>query len=412
MITPIFLAILLFTLLIFLKLKDSIDFLQPSVIFSIIILSTYLLTTFRLSDLQNFYPLWFTLLIIFLVIIFFIGERISNYFSVSNTMSGVKYSSNMMRAVTFVMCVTIIFSFFMMVSILGAPPALSKSNRAEYFVSGWGSIVITQSSFWGLILYDRFNKNSNGLLFWIYFLTISVIAFLLSNKYQIMYMIVLYLIAHNSFRKKINIKNMLIIFISSILVFVVLFEFVYKDMYGVSLDTLYYSYKMKLPSSLSFLTQPYLYVSFNFDNLFNYLSNNTQSFYGLKTFGSLIDIFGLNSLFESKIFEMNSEWKNILRIKSMTTGTMFQDFAQDGKLLGMIILTFICGFWSGITYKLFKFNKDFSTFFLYSATIVAIFMSFFSNVFTSKVTIINLVTAIMLNKILKINLFFGRRRNE
>ena len=254
----------------YIKATNVRDILKPSIIFSLIILITYFITSLRLSLLQNSYPVWFTLLIVGLILVFYMGEQSSILFAIKKNYSDNNYSVLTMRVLTFFVWLIIMLSFIQMIRILGAPPAISKGERADYFVSGWGSIVITQSSFWALLLFDRFNKNANRWLFWIYCSSIIIVAFLLSNKFQIIYMIVLYLIAYNSYKKRIKVKTIALAGVIGIIVFPVLFELVYKEMYGISLEMLFISYRMKIPRELAFLTQPYLYVAFNFDNLYHY----------------------------------------------------------------------------------------------------------------------------------------------
>lgn len=239
-----------------------------------------------------------------------------------------------------------------------------------------------------------------------------VIAFLLANKYQIIYMIILYLIAYNSFKKKIGIKNLVIASIAVIVVFIIMYEAVYKNLYGVSMMAITYGYKMNLPKGLEFLSQPYLYVAFNYENLYKFLQHDTHCLYGLKTFSSIINTFHLTIFYPQNVLGYLDEWKNMLTVKSMTTGTMLEDFAQDGRMVGMIIFTFLCGMWSKYSYKKFKFDKSFFSFYMYCATTAAIFMSFFTNAFTSKITLINIIGAFIINILLnsKVDLTKGDDR--
>lgn len=406
----IFVGILLVLYICFLVFHKVDDLLRPSIIYSLLILSTYFLSTLRFSLLQAPYPIWFTAMILSLIFIFFIGDKIASMVHKPNEKEFVDYSVVMMNILLFVVWFLLIFSFVKMVEILGPPPAISKGNRAEYFVSGWGTIVILQSSFFGLLLYDRFNKNASKLMFWVYCSSIVLIAMLLSNKFQIIYMLVLFLISYNTFRKKIQIKTLLIAALVIIGMFILLFEFVYKDMYGVSLDTLYIAYRMKIPGELKFLTQPYLYVAFNYENLYNFIIADTHSLHGLKTFGSILDLLNLRNLYSLETLQYLNEWRNLLPIPSMTTGTMFQDFVQDGGVPFAFVMTFLSGFVSRASYDAFKINKNFGSFFLYAATTVAIFMSFFANVFTLKVTVMNVLIAYIFSLLLKVNLVIGKGR--
>lgn len=403
----IFLAAVVLFYISFLIFNKKLDLLNPSIIFSLLILGTYFIAHLRLSLLQNVYPIWFTALIFGMLVMFYLGDKTASIIKKIPNKTEVSYFPTTMNVVIFLLWLAIIVSFLMMVLLLGAPPAISKANRAEYFVSGWGTIVVLQSTFFGLLLYDRFNKNSTKWMFWIYSLSILLIALLLSNKFQFTYMLVLYLVAYNSYKKQIKIDTLVKTGGVALLMFVLLYKFVYEQMYGVSLQAMQEGYRMILPPNLNFLIQPYLYVAFNYENLYNFLLHDTHALYGLKTFGSIIEIFHLDDIFSRRMLLVD-EWKNLLQVSSMTTGTMFQDFAQDGKIWGMFVLTYLSGMWSGICYRLFKENKSFTYFFLYSATTAAIFVSFFSNAFTSKVTLINIGASVLIGLLLKVNLVWRK----
>nr|WP_281505714.1 O-antigen polymerase [Streptococcus uberis] len=251
-------------------------------------------------------------------------------------------------------------------------------------------------------------KMQQKKMFWVYCTSIVLIAVLLSNKFQIIYMLVLFLISYNSFKKKIKLKTLMLSALSIIFLFILLYEFVYKDMYGVSMDTLYSAYRMRIPGNLKYLTQPYLYVAFNFENLYHFIVSDTHHLHGLKSFGSILELFNLKGIYSLQTLSYLSEWKNLLPIPSMTTGTMFQDFVQDGGIPFAYVMTYLCGFGSRASYDSFKINKNFGSFFLYAATTVAIFMSFFANVFTLKVTVMNVIVALIFSMILKLNLVIGK----
>lgn len=118
-----------------------------------------------------------------------------------------------------------------------------------------------------MIIYDRYHQRNLGKLFWVYAMTIVVIAILLSNKYQIIYMGLILLMAHNSFRNRIKVKTLVIFTGLVIFLFIGLFELIYQNMYNITFDKIATIYQMKLPESLNVLAQPYLYVAFNYENL-------------------------------------------------------------------------------------------------------------------------------------------------
>ena len=251
-----------------------------------------------------------------------------------------------------------------------------------------------------MLFYDRYNQNVVGKLFWVYALTIIIIDGLLANKYQIISLGLIFLIAYNSYKRRIRIKILFVGIGMIILLFLVLFEFVYQEMYGITIDMIYNIYQMNIPREFEILTQPYLYVAFNYDNLYNFLSNSHDSFYGLKTLNGFLSIVGIDQFYLSTQQLISSEWHSILTIESLTAGTMFEDPAQDGDIPFMILFTFLCGIWSSASYKKFIYNRGFFAFFMFASISCAIFMSFFYNAFTSKITLLNLLAAYCINIVL------------
>lgn len=385
--------------------RRTTDFMNPSVLFSLIILTSYFLACLRLSGLQSNYPIWFTVLIFLLIFSFFMGCQIGNNIKIQENVNLSFYSPSTMRLIAFLLWLFIVISFIVTIRQMGPPPAISGTNRSDYFLSGWGSIVLLQSTLMGLLLFDRYNERALGWMFWPYLVSIVIIALLFANKYQILYMLVLALVARNTYGKKIRIFTLLMAALIAVALFLILFTFVYKNMYGISMSAIYTGYRMRLPESLQGLTQPYLYAAFNYENLYNYLTSSVHHLHGCRTFNAIIDTFHLDALLSSSsqsyINMYLTEWKQMLRVPSLTTGTMFEDFAQDGGIPWMIIGTFVCGIWSSFSFNKFNSNKNYTWFFMYASAIVSISFSFFSNAFTSKVTFINLIASMLVGFIIE-----------
>lgn len=385
--------------LIVLKIRKNVNLLDPMTLFPLIILSTYFLAILQLSGLQHEYPTWFTLLIFAIIGVFLIGAKFANIMQWGKNNKNIKYTSWTINLLSFIMWVGILGSFFIEIIVLGPPPAISGTIRNQYFISGIGSIVTLQSAFWGMIIYDRYHQKSLGKIFWLYVITIVVIAVLLSNKYQIIYMGLIILIAHNSFKKKIKIKTLAIFMGLIILLFIGLFVLVYQNMYNITFDKIATAYQMKLPESLKVLSQPYLYVAFNYENLYGFLSSDHSDLYGLATFQGFFKFFSLDALYSEETKSILAQRNEALNIDAMNTGTMFEDFAQDGDIF-IFIFAFLFGVLTCASYKNFKVNHNFFSFYLFVSTTAAIFMSFFVNSITYKMTLVNLLAAYFMSIIL------------
>lgn len=385
--------------LLFLKIKTDVDILNPMILFALIVLSTYFISTLKLSGLQHEYPMWFSLLILLLILTFLIGAKLAAILRWKQKKRDIRYDSSTLRLLAFFIWIGIVISFAIEIVILGPPPAISGSIRNQYFVSGIGSIVTLQSVFWGLIIYDRYNQKSLGKFFWLYVISVVIIAGLLSNKYQIIYMGIILLIAHNTFKKRIQIKTLAFFSFLVLLLFLALFEFVYQDMYNITFDKISEIYQMDLPDSLNVLAQPYLYVAFNYENLYTFLISDHSNLYGLATFNGLFKFFSLNQFYSSETQLIMEQRDAALNIDAMNTGTMFEDFAQDGDAF-VFLFTFLAGFWAYLSYKNFKLNHSFFSFYMFITTTSSVFMAFFVNAFTSKLTLVNLLGAYFIGLVL------------
>lgn len=385
--------------LIILKIQKDINLLAPKTLFPLIILSTYFLAILQLSGLQHEYPAWFTFLIFGIIGVFLIGAQFANIIHWTKGSKNIGYDSLTIKILSFIMLMSILGAFLGEIIVLGLPPAISGTLRNQYFVSGIGSIVALQSSFWGMIIYDRYHQRNLGKLFWVYAMTIVVIAILLSNKYQIIYMGLILLMAHNSFRNRIKIKTFVIFTGLVIFLFIGLFELIYQNMYNVTFDKIATIYQMKLPESLNVLAQPYLYVAFNYENLYNFLISDHSNLYGLATFQGVFKFFGLDNFYSLETQAILAQREAALNIDAMNTGTMFEDFAQDGDLF-IFIFTFLFGMLTSASYKNFKVNQSFFSFYLFVSTTSAIFMAFFVNTVTLKITLVNLLAAYFMSFIL------------
>lgn len=401
-------ALCIYVLYIKFRKRNVMD---PDVLFTLIIGGTFFVTSFRLSGLQEYYGVWYTLLVAFLILVFGAGCSLAKKVTVGNVGRERVYSLFTMRLMIIVLWLVVAGSFIATVVVLGPPPALSKTVRAEYFLPGWGSLMLLQYVLFALLLFDHFSQKAiSNVWFWGMELSLILIGVLLSNKTQLLYTILLWFVAYNVYKKKIQIKTLVIIGIVAIIVFTVFYVFVYEQMYGVTISDIIYAYKIKLPDSLWFLAQPYMYIECNYDNLYRFISENEVYLYGYRTFGAIIEVLGLEGIVPERLIIASNTWRSLLKTKSLTTGSLFADFAQDGGIIMMVIMTFLSGWWSGYCVRRFEKAKTFLNYYLYSSVITAIFFSFFTNYFTEKVVLFNIIGAFLIEKMLRVKFVFNKVR--
>ena len=395
--------------------RMNVNVLNPSFLYAVIMLSTLAIGTLNLSGLQSEYPQWFILVVCFSTLLFTFGGSVAGRISLRETikigLNNREYVPKSMKVCAISLWVVVVLSFLVMVKLLGPPPAISYVSRADYFVSGWGTFYLMQSSVFCLVLYDYYKDHVLGNFSYVIIGSIVLMAILMSNKYQLVYLLILFLVNKNCFQKRIKIKSLLLVSIFGILMFSLLYKYVYKYMYGVTLEQLYFSYQMNLPEGFLFITQPYLYVAFNVENLYHFLSNiNVNEYtFGYVTFKEIFETISIDQLFSDKIIENAGLWKEMLQVPSLTTGTMLSDFAQDGGVIGILIFSFLAGMWSVYCYKLYLVKKNFGCFFLYASSLCGTFLSFFTNTYTMKSTVINIFVALIVSRIIRIRFTWGSR---
>lgn len=398
-------TLLLLVIVIVFGKRMRVNVLNPAFLYAIVMLSTLAIGTLHLSGLQSEYPQWFVLVVYISVLLFAVGGRLSDKISLIDSKKKVlrhsEYVPESMRFCAISLWAIVVFSFLVMVKLLGPPPAISYVSRADYFVSGWGTLYLMQSSVFCLVLYDYYKNHVLGKFSYVIIGSIVLMAILMSNKYQLVYLLILYLVNKNCFQKKIKIKSLLLVAVFGVLMFSILYKYVYSYMYGVTLEQLYFSYQMNVPESLLFITQPYLYVAFNVENLYRFLSNVDGYTFGYVTFKEVFETLSIDQIFPNGIIENANLWKEMLQVPSLTTGTILSDFAQDGGIIGIFVFSFLAGAWSVYCYKVYTNKKNFGCFFLYASSLCSTFLSFFTNTYTMKSTIINIVAALIMSRIIQ-----------
>lgn len=358
------------------------DILAPANLFPLIILSTYFISCLKLSGLQHSYSFNFTCFIILMIISFILGTKISK--PKNKTIVKYDYYDNRLKKTIYILFFMVLISFIVMWIKLGAPPLISKIDRSTYFLSGFGTIYLMIEILNFLIIFDLFQKKLLGKTAY-FLLTISLIMIILmSNKFQIIYFLCQYIILYNILVKKIKLKSILKLGIIIIIIFILYYKYVYNGMY-ITNEEMYMVNKIKFPSQFQMFTSPYMYLSFNYENLYNYIFNEHHILgMGYYTFENILDLFKIkNFIFPDSSLLIN-QWSNCLQYKWLTTGTIFKELYMDfgfiGSFIGMFIIGYICGkYYNKIKHK----NINIFNLYFYVSCTVSLFLSFFTNNFIS-----------------------------
>lgn len=393
------------------------DIFSPAILYTYVWVSVIGISALYLSGLQQEWDLRFILILIFSTVSFIIGTKCIRKSNISSSKLTSKlkidlesfknrYSEKKMFKVLIALFILALLSYVATILVLGPPPIFSSAlvKRNEYYVSGvelifLNLIVFMNLSYIYIIVYDK-NK------FILFLLNIMSFLMLLSktNKYQLFIIMFLYIITYNLFKNRIGLKKVLITVLLGLTVFVSLYKYVYNDSI-ISLETRVQINEFKLNDNLSFLVDPYLYVSMNLENLKNFTEQNIQHTYGLQTFSGPLSMFKLNKVLVNG-YGINDEWTNNLQYHWLNTGSYLYFFFWDFGLLGLMIGPFFLGLISQYYYnKALSSKANLFNVFMYEYLIFSIILSFFTLIFVQLPIIINLVSIYFIER-------YSRKRTE
>ena len=389
----LFATVFVFSILLFFVYKKNKNIFAPTVLFTIVIGFSLCIYLLKLSGIQSDYGYEYIIYILSLIFAF----NIPSFFSIKSAKSinsnvGISYEINKRKFVfiTYIIFAMVLFSFLAMWSILGAPPLLSKVDRSNYFVSGFGTIYLLIDVIDYLLLFDIFtNKYLKKSAYILLFVNIVMIL-LMANKTQLFFLICQFFVIYNIFRKKINFKKLLIVPFIVIIIFFIFYQHIYKGMYASNKD-IYFASKMRVPEQFSYITEPYLYVVYNYENMFNYISVKKNS--DIINGNGYYFIQALNKDYSNENSDvLNNQWKNNLKKYWLTTGTIFKIPLMDFGIIGTYIFSLVLGIYCNYSYKKFISNKKHLFYlYFYLTNIVAISFSFFTNYFFTINYIINIL---------------------
>lgn len=394
--------IILVTFLIYIIYSKK-DLLIPSNLFTIIILSSYMVSCLRLSDLQHEYDFAFTLKILLLILFFWLGTKVSlnskRNENISNSNKEFCYNVSRLKMCINILFVLVVGAFFMTWIKLGPPPLISKTNRFNYYVSGIVTIYLMIDVLSFLIIFYIFDKKTKNVVPYIMLLAILVMIVLMSNKMQIIYLVCQFLVMYNIMKKKIKIKNLMALLLVVIAIFVIYYTYVYDGMY-ISNEDMYQVNRMNFSDKYTMLTNPYVYVAFNFENLEYYMSlDSTRLGLGYYTFSEILDSVGIRDIIYDNSDFLSEQWNNNLQYKWLTTGTICKEFFMDFGYLGMYLGMFCVGKLCQKSYINCKKYRSIFNIYFYSSNVICIFLAFFTNRFITITYIVNMICAYGINRL-------------
>lgn len=373
------------------------DILLPENLFSIIILATYAVACLGLSRLQHAYPLWFTFLMIGMVLVFQFGAKI-HFKKEDIKFRPYTYSKRRFKQSVYILFLIVFISFCAMWYLLGAPPLLSKADRATYFVPGFGTLYLMINVLSFFIMYDLLDKHYLKKKSYILLLIILIMLVLMSNKFQLIYFLCQYLVLYNIMKKRIKLSSLIKLGVLALLIFIIYYAYVYKGMY-ISNEEMFQVNQMKLPSHLSMLTNPYMYTAFNYENLYHYITLDQTTFgSGFYILANWMDVLGIQEFITGNASLLSNQWQMNLQYGWLTTGTFFRECYMDFGMIGMLLFTLFTGFICKLSYKRCYQTRSLFHIYFYVSNMICIFLVFFTNYFITVNYLLNLICAFVISK--------------
>lgn len=416
-------TLLILIIFVFYHIRDNNVF-RPDFIYAIVMLGGLFIAGLRLSSYQSSYEWWFYLCIYMSVLLFCISYYATKRYRQSEKKKekirnerGFCYNALATKRIIVILWLLVIGSVLVMWAILGAPPAISMENeRSSYYVSGVGTVYLLNMTLFSLLVFDNLQKKSlpNKVVAFLG-LTIIFCVVLMANKFQIITLAIVFLTMRSILNKGQSFKSVLLLTVAAVLLFVGMYEILYSKMYSFTTSDTLYWYRLNLPRRLSFLSQPYLYIANNFENLYHFMTTQHHNTLGYSLLYNLSRSLSLcNVIFGNQIAEYSKEFANSLQMSSMNTGSALMTPYNDFGVIGILIYSILIGAVSGFAEKKLIEKKNFKSVFFYSYVITASFLSFLSENFFSKPLVVNLIAVIALSPFIdgKIHIVIGSSKSK
>ncbi len=383
----------------FIKFKKK-DIFEPFNLFALVMLSTLFITSFDLSKMQHDYGMLPIVFIFAILSTFLLGDWLGKSNLFKSTKSRFNVDKKKLKSAIFILFGVVVCAFVATWAIKGAPPLFSRVDRDSYYAEGIGLFYMLIDSLSFLIIFDRLHEKSLSrkatvlMLIAVLFMMVAT-----SNKFQIFYLLAQMLILYNLKGKRIKLKARYVILtvLAVVGIFYVFYNFVYSGMYASSKE-IYTASGMQIPSSLAFLTEPYLYIVYNFENLFYYIANIGTGGIGggFFTLRKILESLGLTSFLYPNHGLIESSWSSSLQHSWLTTGTLFKDFYLDFGWSGICLGSLIIGFISGRIYKRVMNDKNNLLYiYLYTSCSVSLILAFMTNNFFTTRLIANILCMVL-----------------
>jgi len=292
-----------------------------------------------------------------------------------------------------------LFSYAVIYQVVGYVPLFTPRpdlTRSKWGIFGLGLIIhIVPPIIYFVVIYTLITKKNvlkKIVLFAV--AAVSVISYIfLVQRFDLIMAVVVSAVYLFYASKKLNPRNTLILLVVAGLL-----------LYGVStlrtsnlyININYIFSKMKFSSAYAFITEPYMYVCMNLENLAHASEKISSYTYGFYTFDFVWAVSGL----KHQIIEYANlnEFYGLIT-PSYNTFTLYYAFYRDFGLFGAFVLSSMLGVVFGKLYYNLKYRPILSNLSLYGMFVFVIIFSFFIPMISFLHFVFNVLVVFFVSKI-------------
>ncbi len=137
---------------------------------------------------------------------------------------------------------------------------------------------------------------------------------------------------------------------------------------------LYFTSKMRLPTELAFLTEPYMYIVMNLENFARGVAQLDHFTFGYFTLDFLVSLTGLEKLL-AEYFAIN---RTPYLVSGYNTYTAFWTFYRDFGVFGLLLIPLVLGLISGTLYYRMRRAPTIENVAAYGVMVFVMLISFFN----------------------------------
>lgn len=360
------------------------DIFHPIGIYSLFWLGISGLATYRVTTTQESWSNYMKLIIVTSYITFIIGFNLYKKFSRGCNSSSIKTNPSKLYIGISALTVFSVIAFLAEVAILKYIPLFSENMSAyrDFHVTGIHYFVVMVGILPAIsLLYKKLDGKHN--IIWINLISFAISTLIVSRQLIILQVILLIITYHYVYRK-ISFKSIFIIGIIGLALFSVSFS-----MRNQSSDYFNQAAKVSEQHKDNPMVKPFLYFTYNFENLRNTVENFNDFKYGTNMAFPILAFTNTKGMVD---YSYKSEY---FTNPNMNTSTYLADIYYDFGFVGVVIVPFLLGMLYSFLYE--KMRNSLNSFsIIFMLLTYCLIFCFFVNWYINTSIVFDIVILILL----------------